>query len=127
MLHQQKQLGFWESTPNPLEDGKKKRKSKLTGLQEVKDGFSKKKSKDLQDNSKQLKLFATQGSVLVPNAQILNDNLNFYAQDTQRLSIFQKLEADSILRGSALSPFWNELSATISTGLSLPTPTDSLD
>lgn len=127
MLHRQKQLGFWESIPSLSDGGRKKRKSKRTGLQEVKEGFSKKKSKDLLDMNRQLELFVTQESVLLPSATILSDKLNSCAQDTQRLSAFQRLEADSILRGSACLPFWNELSAAISTGLSWPTLTGSSD
>lgn len=77
------------------------------------------------DGNSQLELFVTQELALVPNVTILSDNLNSCAQNTQRLSTFQKLEVDSILRGNGSSPFWNELSATISSGLSWPTPTAS--
>lgn len=127
ILHQQKQLSFWESTPNPSDGGRKKRKSKRTALQEIKEGFSSQKSQDLLDMNKQLELFVTQESALVPSVTILSDNLNSCAQDTQRLNSFVKLAVGSILRGSALSPFWNELSAAISNGLSWPTLTGSSD
>jgi putative transposase len=118
---QVKQLGFWESTLNPSEDGKKKEKSRRSGLQEVKDVSKGKKSKISQENSDQLSLFAMQGSALVPNEMILSDKLNIFAKDTQRLSTFQKLDQDSILRGKNCAPFWNELCSTIFNGLSLPT------
>ncbi len=125
--HHAKQLGFWESTPSPLDDGKKREKSKRTVLQEVKDVSSERKSKSLAEESDQLELFVTQGSVLVPNVTIFNDNLNTLANDTQRLSLLHSLEADSILRGKSCSPFYNELCSMIFKGLSLPTQTDSAD
>ncbi|MDB9538915.1 hypothetical protein PN457_04440, partial [Anabaenopsis arnoldii] len=56
-----------------------------------------------------------------------NDNLNTYAQDIQRLKLFQKLEGDSILNGKNSSPFWNESSTAISNVLSFPTLTDLSD
>ena len=61
------------------------------------------------------------------NATILNDNLNILANDIQRLNLFQKLEADSTLRGKSCVPFWNELCSAIFSRLSLPTLTDSAD
>ncbi len=125
--HHAKQLGFWESTPSLLGDGKKRAKSKRTVLQEVKGVSSEQRSKSLAEESGQLELFAMQGSALVPNVTILSDNLNTLANDTQRLSAFVKLEADSILRGRNCSPFYNELCNMIFKGLSLPTLTDSAD
>ena len=125
--HHVKQLDFWESMPSPLEDGKNPGKSKRTGLREVKEGFSGRKSKNSVEGNGQLELFVTQGSVLVPNVTIFRDNLNTLANDTQRLSLFQKLEVDSILRGKSCSPFYNELCSMIFKGLSLPTQTDSAD
>ena len=125
--HDAKQLGFWESTPSLLGDGKKRAKSKRTVLQEVKGVSSEQKSKTLAEESGQLELFAMQGSALVPNVTTLSDNLNIYVNATQRLNAFVKLEADSILRGKSCSPFYNELCSMIFNGLSLPTQTDSVD
>lgn len=124
---QVKQLGFWESTLNPLEDGKKKEKSRRSGLLAVKDVSKAKKSKNLQKLDDQLSLFVMQGSVLVPNETIFRDNLNIFAKDIQRLSKFVKLDRDSILRGKNCVPFWDELCKAIFNGLSLPIPTDYVD
>jgi len=124
---QPKQLGFWESTANPLEDGKKKARSKRTVLPEVKGVSKKAKSSGSQAMNQGEPLFVTHESQLLPNVTILSDNLSFLSQDAQRLNSFQRLEADSILRGKNCSPFWNELCEMISKGLSLPTPTDCAD
>ncbi len=55
------------------------------------------------------------------------DNLNTCAFTIQRRSSFLKLEGGLILSGGSSKPFWNELSSRISSGLSLPTATDSAD
>jgi len=68
-----------------------------------------------------------QESKAIPNLTILSDKLNTGASNTRAQNLFQKLSSGSILDGENLSPFWNELSSRISSGLSLPTATDSVD
>lgn len=74
-----------------------------------------------------LPLFVTQESALIPNVTILSDNLSTCALHTQKQSTFVRWEVPLTLKGKNSSPFWNELSAAISNGLSLPTLTDCVD
>jgi len=80
---------------------------------------------DLQASRYQLQLLAMQGSQIIPNIKILSDNLNTCATTIQKRNLFQKLSDGLILDGENVSPFWNELSSKLSSGLSLPTATDS--
>lgn len=80
---------------------------------------------DLQASRYQLQLLAMQGSQIIPNIKILSDNLNTCATTIQKRNLFHKLSEGLILDGENVSPFWNELSSKLSSGLSLPTATDS--
>jgi len=124
---QLRQLTFWEYIQSPLEGAEEKRKSHRTERQVDSAVSSKGRLKDLQASSCQLQLFVMEGSQVIPNVTILSDNLNTCASTTRAQNLFQKLESGSILSGENLSTFWNELSSRISSGLSLPTATDSVD
>ena len=127
IIPQPKQLTFWEYTQSLSEGGKEKGKSRRTGRRGGNAVSSKGKSKDLQASSCQLQLFAMQGCQVIPNVTILSDNLSTCASTIQRQNSFLKLSEGLILDGENLSPFWNELSSRISSGLLLPTATDSAD
>ncbi len=127
IIPQPKQLTFWEYIQNSSEGGNEKAKSRGTGRRVGSAVSSKGKSKDLQASSCQLQLFVMQGSQVIPNVTILSDNLNTCASTIQKRSSFLRLEEGLILDDANLKPFWNELSSRISSGLSLPTATDSAD
>jgi len=55
---------------------------------------------------------------------VVSDSLRTCAAAIQERHTFRKLEEGAILDGENVSPFWNELSSRLSSGLSLPTMTD---
>lgn len=68
-----------------------------------------------------------QGSLPIPKKTTCKDKLSFYAKHTQQANLFKKLEADSILGGGSLSPFWSEYTKAMSAVLSAPIPTELSD
>jgi len=68
-----------------------------------------------------------QESLVMANEMTLIDKLSFYAQSTQTLNLFQKLEVDSILNGINSSKYWNEYVQVISLYLSSLTPIERFD
>ena len=57
----------------------------------------------------------------------LERQANFCAKHIPMQNLYGRLEADSILGGESLSPFWNEYTKAISDALSAPIPTEPLD
>lgn len=81
----------------------------LSEPQETNDGFA-----STTNSPKISPLSVTQESLLIPKEMTSTDKLNSYAQNTQALNLFQKLEADSILNGESSSKYWNEYVRVIS-------------
>ncbi len=75
----------------------------------------------MQGASRQLELFTMQGSQIVPSLKILSNNLKTCANSIQNQDSFLKISKNLVLDDGNMSPFWNELSSRISSGLSLPT------
>ncbi len=111
-----------ESPSQPLEGGTKKGKSNPLEHQEDKEG-----SVSLNTSKKLNPLFSMQESLPIPKKMTLKDRLNFCVKHTQMQNLYGRLEADSILGGESLSPFWNEYTKAISDALSAPIPTEQLD
>ncbi|MGK7902757.1 MAG: hypothetical protein AB4352_15375 [Hormoscilla sp.] len=81
-------------------------------------------------SSRQLELFTMHVSQVIPYTQcatqeryvgILSNNLKTCADSIQERNSFLRLQPGLALDDGNLSPFWNELSSRISSGLSLPT------
>lgn len=111
-----------ESQFRPLEDGTSKGRSDPLEPLEGKDGFALKNT-----NKKLNQLFSMQESLPIPKKMTSTDKLSFYAKHTQMQNLYGKLEADSILGGESLLPFWNEYTKAISDALSAPIQTERLD
>jgi putative transposase len=122
MSPQNKRAITSESLSPPLEDGTSK--AKLGQLERLEDkGGSVSKSTSKKPNP----LFSMQESLPIPKRMTLTDKLIFYAKHTQMQNLYGRLEADSILGGENLSPFWNGYTKAISDVLSAPIPTERLD
>ncbi len=111
-----------ESPSQLLEGGIKKGKSNLLEHREDKEG-----SVSLNTSRKLNPLFSMQESLPIAKKMTLKDKLNFCVKHTQMQNLYGRLEADSILGGESLSPFWNEFTKEISDALSAPTPTEPSD
>lgn len=127
MSDPKKQRPFLELQFQVSDDGKKKAKSRQSKPHQGTGGTQSKKSNKPEVCPRQLSRFVMHGSQVIPNETILRDKLNFCVQDSQKQKSYQKLAADLILSGSDSSPFWTEFAQVISSALSLPTQTDSLD
>lgn len=121
-----KQQKSSESVLPVSEDGIQEKSLEQSVDQEIKEGLSTLKLRKSHEYI-QLSLFSTQESQPICKEMILIDKLNSLNQSIQTEKLFQKLEADSILGGRNSEAYWNELTETISTSLSLPTLTDSSD
>jgi len=127
MCDQKKQHPSLELQSQVSDGGKKKAKSKQLKPHQGTGGTQSKKSSKQQVCPGQLPLFVMRESQVIPNETICQDKLNYYAQNSQKQKLYQKLVAGSILNGSDSSGFWTEFSQVISSALSLPTQIDSLD
>ena len=102
-----------ESPSQPLEGGTKKGKSNQLEHQEDKEG-----SVSRNTNRELNPLFSMQESLVIPKKMTLKDRLNFCAKHIPMQNLYGRLEADSILGGESLSPFWNEYTKAISDAFS---------
>lgn len=130
MSHQGKQLTLWELVPEPSPDGQKTVKSPP---------LKPKQGKDVMTSAPISNKKPFQLSLLDPlpsytpesqhpvNETTYKDKLRHLLQITQAAKSLQKLDRDSILGGKNLTPFWRELSAAISSCLSLPIKIDLPD
>lgn len=98
------------STSALLGHGIMKESSTVSGLQETKDD-----SALMKKIPKVSQLSLMQESLVMANDMTLTDKLSFYAQSTQTLNFFVKLEVDSILNGVNSSKYWNKYAQAITT------------